>query len=161
MPSLPQSVLLETFIDSDNSILICPKSYFALIKQCCLILFLSLYSLVSPQTLFSRAGNTFLLYLSEKQERIQKPPMMTYKHIIVDTGALTHSCPRFCPFVLFCSISICSLSLFIAVISFFVLHKFQIFSLRENMHVSLSSKNEDMSLMLENHKGGLKGFQPV
>lgn len=33
MPGLPQSVLLETFIDSDNSILICPKSYFALIKQ--------------------------------------------------------------------------------------------------------------------------------
>lgn len=101
VPSLPQSVLLETFIDSDNSILICPKSYFALIKQCCLILFLSLYSLVFPQTLFSRAGNTFLLYLSEKQERIQKPPMMTYKDIIVDTGALTHSCPHFCPFVLF------------------------------------------------------------
>lgn len=56
VPSLPQLVLPETFIDSDNSILICPRSYFSLIKQGCLILFLSLYSLVFPQTLFSRAG---------------------------------------------------------------------------------------------------------
>lgn len=126
VPNLPQLVLLETFIDSDNSILICPKSYFALIKQCCLNLFLSSYSLVFPQTPFSHAGsNTFRLYLSEKQERIQKPPMTTNKDIIADTGALTHSCPHFCPFVLF-ALSI--FALFIAVISFL----FHIFSLREN-----------------------------
>lgn len=74
VPSRPQLALLETFIHSDNSILICPMSCVALIKQCCLIpllIFISVFPF--PQMLFSHRQQMLTLSVRETREDTEEP----------------------------------------------------------------------------------------